>query len=321
MFKTFYNSNRFRYIHRLLDDSDLFEFVSNIELIPKTACFFSENLDVYIDTSDGVNDDLEMQEYCGRMLACMRLSRGKKFLYFKCALSSKWSANISKLAKDNNGIVVPFFKWSFNRSFYEISSATRKDLIHKVKNSSPKYHAGLFADFTKEYKYPYPSSQSPIVSCEDIAKFNLSDLFGPEAPKRKQYFKIRSRSSILKKLEEDKTFSLFCGPLKYKDYMKKSTECGVIINPPGIGEYTSRMMDQASIGNLIVLRENSYDHANSWKPFIPEVDFDHDSWREHLQAVLDNKSLWQEKIKYYFDELWSPTAVFDYFVRAIENRL
>jgi len=321
MFKSVYSFDRIRYIHSLIKNNDLFASVQNAELIPKTACFFSDKLDVYIDTSDGVNDDLQIQEYCGRMLACIRLSKGKKFLYFKCALSSEWSTNISKLAKDNNGVVLPFFKWSFNQDFYKISPSDLTTLKNKVKNSSHKYHAGLFADFTKEYKYPYPSSMSPIISCEDISKFNLSDLFGAENLNQKSYYTIRSRSTILAKLEADENLSIFCGPLDYKDYMEKSTECAAVINPPGIGEYTSRMMDQASIGNLIVLRKNSYDQANSWKKYIPEIDFENDNWKEEFQSILDDKILWQEKTQYYYEKLWSPDAVFNFMMTAVEKEI
>ena len=316
-----YSFDRIRYIHDKIKDEKLFSSVQDTEIIPKTACFFSDKLDVYIDTSDGVNDDLEIQEYCGRMLACIRMSQGKKFVYFKCASSPKWSRNISELAKNNNGEVIPFFKWSFNKDFFDTKGSERKELTEKVKKSKIKYDAGLFADFSKVYKYPHPSSNSEYVSCEDISKFKLEHILGKETSTKLGFYSIDSRSNILSKLQSDKKLNIFYGSLNYKDYMQTSTECASVVNPPGIGEYTSRMMDQASIGNLIILRKNSYDQGNSWKDYFPEVDFNSAEWRQEYQSVLDDRILWQEKIKYYYDELWSPKAVYDFFFEKIKNNL
>ena len=73
------------------------------------------------------------------------------------------------------------------------------------------------------------------------------------------------------------------------------------------------MFDQTSIGNLIVLRKNSYDNGISWKDYIPEVDFSCDTWKEDLAAVVDSKVEWQQKGMYYFDNCWSSHAIVAYF--------
>ena len=64
MLTGYYNFNRLRYIHRQLNESGMFRCV-NQEMIPKTACFYGEKINFYIDTSDGVNEDLKINEYCG----------------------------------------------------------------------------------------------------------------------------------------------------------------------------------------------------------------------------------------------------------------
>ena len=64
LFKALYDFNRFRYIHQHLESDRSFNCFDRT-IIPKTGCFFSEKLDVYVDTSDGVNDDLQIDEYCG----------------------------------------------------------------------------------------------------------------------------------------------------------------------------------------------------------------------------------------------------------------
>ena len=43
----------------------------------------------------------------------------EEILYFKAAYSPQWSSNIVKIAEENNGKVIPLFKWSFNGSFYK----------------------------------------------------------------------------------------------------------------------------------------------------------------------------------------------------------
>lgn len=310
MFTTYYSFERFKYLHSLLENDALFE-CNNKVIIPKTACFFSADLDVYIDTSDGVNDDLQVQEYCGRIMACINMSKGRKFLFFKSAYSPKWSQNIEQLAHENNGIVIPFFKWSFNRDFYKHVYFNLNDLRNRVLTTQKTIDVGLFADFNKTYRYPKPSSNDHRISWGDIEKFNLREL-GTDATMFKDHYNISSRENILNTLERSE-LTTYHGTLPYEKYIQKSLECAAVINPPGIGEYTSRMFDQTSIGNLIVLRKNSYDNGISWKDYIPEVDFSCDTWKEDLAAVVDSKVEWQQKGMYYFDNCWSSHAIVAYF--------
>ena len=129
--------------------------VQNQEIIPKTACFFSENLDVYIDTSDGVNDDLQIQEYAARAIKCTLISQGKRFLFFKCAHSNKWSSNIKKVVESSNGKVIPFFKWSFNDNFYNHVASNISSIRSKPTQASSNIDLGLFADFNKKERIEF----------------------------------------------------------------------------------------------------------------------------------------------------------------------
>jgi hypothetical protein len=281
--------------------------------MPKTGCFFSDDLDVYVDTSDGTNDDLRMHEYCGRILACIKLSKGKKFIFFKSAYSSIWSKKIEAIADQNNGKVVPFFKWSFNPNFYSHTSKNLDSL-----RSCPRsldYDIGLFADFNKKYSYPKPSSSDKRISYNDHGKFGIEGT----SPNTGEYI-IESRPDLLKKLSGT-NFRTLHGNYKYSEYIKASMSCASVLNPPGIGEYTSRMMDQLAIGNLLVLRKNSYDNGNSWKDYIPEVDFSNESWVEDYQDILDNSDLWKEKGLYYYENLWSSKAIYDYFLDQIYKEI
>lgn len=315
MFKAFYDFTRLRYIHRLMNDRRFFISATNVELIPKTACFFSENLDVYIDTSDGVNDDLQMQEYCGRMLACINLSKGKKFVYFKCSYSPRWSKSMAELAEDNNGVVKPFFKFSFNDNFYRYLMPDLKNLRLKNERTATEFDVGIFADFKKVYSYPKPSVQDPRISWSDHRKFNIEG-----ASPNTGTLTIRSRSSILNKIK-DSGLSMLAKSVPYDEYISSSMQCKAVINPPGIGEYTSRMMDQSAIGNLIILRKNSYDQGASWKEYLPEVDFNDTDYHDQLASVLEEAKLWREKSRYYYDNFWTPKAVLDYFKYHVISEL
>ncbi len=312
MFKAFYSKSRFNYIDSRIKDNRLFVY-SGGEIIPKTACFFSNDLDVYIDTSDGVNDDLKIQEYCGRILSCIRMSKGKKFVFFKAAYSNVWSQQIEQLAVKNNGKVKPFFKWSFNPDFYKHAIPNLKYLRSLPRSNT--YDVGLFADFGKQYEYPKPSSSDPRISHSDHSKFNLQ---GQSA--NTGMYTINSRPEILNKIESSK-LTCYAKSLNYEKYIQASMECSSILNPPGIGEYTSRMMDQTALGNLIILRKNTYDNGNSWKDYIPEIDFSNDNWVEEYQQVMDDSDLWKEKSLYYYEKLWSPEAVFRYFIDHIREEL
>ena len=75
----------------------------------------------------------------------------------------------------------------------------------------------------------------------------------------------------------------------------------------------------SSMADLIVLRKNSYDNGNSWKDYIPEVDFSDPNWAEEYQRVLDDSALWKEKSLYYYEKLWSPKAVFNFMMKKIQG--
>ena len=317
MFKGFYDYSRFGFLHSEFENSDLIDS-SPHEIVPKTACFFSEKIDAYIDTSDGVNDDLGINEYCGRIFACSKLSSGKKFLFFKSAYSPIWSKNISKVAEENNGTVIPFFKWSFNHDFYSHTLPNLKELRSLVDNTESDIDLGLFADFQKKYTYPKPSSNDSRLSIGDINKFKLHEYFGPETSANKEKYNIGSREKILNQISKS-DYSVYHGSLPYKEYINKSAYCKGVLNPPGVGEYTSRMIDQTAIGNLIILRKNSYDNGISWKNHIPEVDFTSNDWNQQIDSIIENREEWREKGRQYFDEVWSPPSVFKYFIDKIEE--
>ena len=306
---SYYNPERFRFYHdNLLKDARI--KYSGSELILKTAVFISEEKNVYIDTSDGVNDDLNIYEYCGRIRSVIEHAEGKPFVYLKSAYSNKWSKNIVAMAKANNGIVVPFFKWSFNNNFYEQIYGKKKEVRKKYQNIPKKYDVGIFFS-DKKYYYPRPSSILPDISHTDHSTFNI-----PGRSKNTGYYNNNSRQNLILKLESS-NLSVLHTSCSYADYIKHSFECKVIINPPGIGEYTSRMVDQSYLGNCILLRKNSYDNAHTWKNHIPEIDFNSDDWPEKINNVVQNYSKYQKLCEEYYSLYWTPEVICKYLDRYL----
>ena len=312
MFKAYYWKERFKFIHNNLLGTNLIKEYSNKFLIPKTGCFYSDHLNFYIDTSDGVNDDLEIYEYCGRIKRVVQDCKGKPFLFFKSAYSKKWSKNIEKIAEENNGKIIPFFKWSFNNKFYSDLYQKRELFLEKYENVKKEYDIGIFFD-SKKYRYPLPSETDEFISWSDHEKFGLAG-----KSRNMGYQNINSRKNIIDKLNNSKCNVLHSWS-SYKDYIDQSFKCKIIINPPGIGEYTSRMVDQTYLGNCIVLRKNSYDNGLSWKKHIPEVDFTKSDWENTIGNIISKYKHHGKNCREYYENFWTPNAIVNYLTGKIND--
>ena len=312
MFKAYYCKERFKFIHNDLLKSGLIKEHTNKSIIYKTGCFYSDHLNFYIDTSDGVNDDLEIYEYCGRIKSVVQDCKGKPFLFFKSAYSTKWSKKIEEIAEENNGKVVPFFKWSFNNKFYSDLYQKRELVLEKYNNVKKEYDIGIFFN-DKQYRYPLPSEIDKLISWSDHEKFQLEG-----KSRNTGYQNINSRKNIIEKLNNSK-FNVLHSWSSYKDYIDQSFKCKIIINPPGIGEYTSRMVDQTYLGNCIVLRKNSYDNGLSWKKHIPEVDFNNKGWENTLESIISKYKHHGKNCREYYERCWTPNAIVNYLTRRIND--
>ena len=311
-FDAYYSKVRFNYIDRELEKSGKFSYKGE-ERIKKTASFYGDKLNVYIDTSDGVNEDLRIQEYCGRMYNIIRDSNEKPFLFFKSAYSDIWSKNIEKMAEENGGKVYPFFKWSFNNNFYKHVLGKREEILKAYKSTKKEFDVGVFCGLNP-YTYPKPSEENSLISWSDHEKFNV-----PGSSKNTGTYTNDSRKKIYDKLKKSNFKILHIDKVPYLDYISESFKCKTILNPPGMGEYTSRMVDQSYLGGCIFLRKNSYDNGLTWKNHIPEVDFKSGNWESEIELLINNYKIHGDACQEYFDKCWTPQAIVSFIISTIEK--
>ena len=188
----------------------------------------------------------------------------------------------------------------------------RREAINtKYSSIEKEYDIGYFCGL-KPYKYPKPSSIDPLISWTDHKGFDL-----PGESKDTGNFLNSSSQDVLNTLKKGNFKILHLENLSYEDYIEQSYKCKVVFNPPGMGEYTSRMMYQCYLGNCIVMRENSYDQGYTWKNIIPEVDLRKSDWQNNLSEIIENSSKHAENCRRYFDEFWNPVSVSQYLISKI----
>ena len=78
------------------------------------------------------------------------------------------------MVEQNNGKVVPFFKWSFNDDFYNDMLPNKDYLIKKRIDTQKTYDIGIFAG-TSNYEYPKPNSSDSRVAWSDYKNFGIQD--------------------------------------------------------------------------------------------------------------------------------------------------
>jgi hypothetical protein len=314
MFSAYYDPSRFRYIHEELHKSGLVRRHHKRMRIRKTACFYGEKINFYIDTSDGRNEDLQRPEYTSRIRYIVKDSRDKPFIVFKSAHSPVWSQPIMAIAEQHGGRVVPFHKWSFNDDFYKYLWPNRHDLRRQSRSTVKEFDIGFAAKLT-----PYWQPDGDI-DPKWLGGWR-SRFFGPRLVADMPRLSIETRRNLHDRFKQSRFRFWYQASLPYEDFIAASMTWIAALNPPGFGEYTSRMFDHACLGQCVILRKTSYDFGNSWKQYLPEVDFTAPDWEQQVQKILDEAPAWREKSLYYFENKWSPPALVQYLQRTIEAAL
>jgi len=315
MFKAYYLKKRFGFLDGKLNAWKATGFIRYLEsqCVRKTASFYGERGNFYIDSSDGVNEDLGIKEYCGSIINIVDDSDGKKFLVFKTSYSPSHTSEARKVALESNSDIVPFFVMCHYSDFYSYTLRRRKKLLKLRRATKKKYDIGFCAGL-EPYKFPQPDSDDKRISWMDKYYYGVGT--GGDGG----YYRINTRRDLYDKLENSRFKFFHREKIKYSKYIRKSFEWKICLNPPGLGEYTARMLEHSALGQAIVLRKNSYDNAISYKEHFPEVDFNKEGWEDNLQRIVDNYEYWEERSLEYYDTVYdSETAITDYMLKKLKE--
>lgn len=290
-FDGYYNNKRLRFLDKELREQ-LCDYKGH-ENYRKTACFYSDKFNFYIDTSDGVNEDIGINEYTNRIKWIVQDCNGKPFIMFKTSYSKERTKDIIEIAENNNGKVLPYFVMSYYKEFDE--TLAMKDYFRNLKVEK-EYDIGFCASL---YPYFYPNKKGD----------------------NQQEYLIKSRENLYSKLSSSK-FKFFHGSnLKHLDYLHESKKWKVHFSVPGVGEYSGRLLEGALMGECVIQRKNSYDNAVSYKNIFPEIDFEKENWQDDLKNIIDNFDYWSEKAEIYFDEIYQPKRMVQYLWKKINENV
>lgn len=282
MIKGYYNKKRF------WNFPDDWKCIGD-ERIKKTASFYEGKINFYIDSSDGVNEDLGVDEFMWRIEEIVNECNGKPFIVFKTSYSEVHSKKLKEFAQKHNGDVQPFFLWSYYQDFKYLLD--NRERLLKIKNDTEKvYDIGFISSLRP---YDYPDGKGDLL-------------------------KINTRQEIFDKLQNSNFSFSWIENLPFEEYLKRSFQCKLVLNVPGIGEYSGRMLEAWALGQALVLRSNTYDNAISYKHYVPEIDFNSRNWENELRVVVDNYKHVEEQSKIYWDMVYGDSEkIFDYIKEKI----
>lgn len=307
-FKAYYDKRRFGYIQEELNKRFKLS-LKNKSLFKKTACFFGNKFNFFIDTSDGINEDLGINEYCGRIIKIVHLCKDKPFLYFKTNFSFKYSSDIIRIAECHGGKVVGCFIWTFRQGYYDYILPYTEELRLKSKNCIKEYDIGFMGNL-ETYKYPKPNITNPLISWKDNRHYGLG------SPVDTGYYEFNTRKYLYEKMMAN--FKIFRGDgYSFEDYIKESFKWKLCFNAPGQGEFTARAFIHSALGQPVFFRKNTYDNPISWKDYWPEIDFNSDRWNKQLMDVITHYKEWGEKSLYYYRKYLTPQNIVNYIYNKL----
>jgi hypothetical protein len=230
---------------------------------------------------------------------------GKPFIIFKTSYSPVWTADIKKLAEENNGIVLPFFIVGYYPEFYDLFLNMRDELIAKNKRTEKTIDVGFYASLIP-YVCPNPQKADPRLSWRDYKTYGVG------VREFTENTIIDTRARLFSKFNESDFIFAHSDKKGYLDFLNDSCSWKVAINPPGCGEYTPRILEHAAMGQCVVLRKTSYDNAVSWQGRIPQVDFEAEDWEDQMAKIVDNYQYWADSCLDYYNEVYQPKKMVDY---------
>lgn len=227
----------------------------------KLAIINKRDYYVLIDCGDGIRDNLEINEYCGKLYKFIFSTKlTNPFFYFKVNFSPIKSKNIVKLAKEYNGIVMQCMPWSSYKASYQYFFKNRFFLRKKIKETLKKYDIVFFGTI-KDYYYPAPYKDKRIkypISITDAASLYKKRI--PENSKR--FFLLKpSRTDYWKEIMLDKAHkvkTIFSQPVPFNVYLNNILKAKLNFCPPGIGQIIHKVYENIAIGLPSIIPESSY---------------------------------------------------------------
>ena len=284
------------------------------EKIRKTACFYSEKINIYIDTSDGIASDFGVPEYCDRILKIVEDTKGKPFLFFKPWYSPTLCEPIDRVARENNGKVIPFMYWADWNHFIHGVWPNRRELYNKNKLTPKTFDAGACVR-TEKRIIPKPSKFDERISWKGYSWFG----FGPEEDTG--YYEHNARIKIDKILRDSSLSYEQISGVSFSDYLDRSMSWKALIDMPGIACVSHRMFENGWVGQCVVLCKNDVDFPYSWKEYYPEVDYNDPGCVEALGNIIENHQEWSDKITHYLETYCTPLKIGNYFLSKVVEEL
>ncbi len=307
-FKAYYDFQRFRYISEELKKKFKLKH-RNKALLKKTAIFLGDKFNFFIDSNDGVNESLGINEYCGRIIRLVQDYKDKPFLYLKTSFSLKYCSNMIKIAGQHNGKIIGCYVWTFRPGYYDHILPNIESLRKNVQNCPKEFDIGFMGNL-KPYKYPKPNATNPLLTWKDYHYYRLG------SPVNTGYYEFNPRRDLYDKMKKE--FNFFWGSgYSFEDYINESFKWKLCFNSPGYGEFTARAFIHSALGQPVFSRKNTYDNPVSWKDYWPEIDFNSDGWQENLACIVSDYKEWGEKSLSYYMKYLTPQNMVNYIYNEV----
>ena len=283
------------------------------EKIRKTACLYGEKFNVYIDASDGIASDFGIPEYCDRILKIVEDTKGKPFLFFKNWYSPTLCQPLEKVAKENNGTIVPFMYWAEWDHFIHYLWPNRTVLRDQNFKTKKKLDIGVCAKIQKRV-VPKPSKFDNRISWKGYKWFGFGD---DEIDTG--YYEHDARVRLHNMLQTSRFKYEQIEGVSFENYILRSMEWKCLVDMPGISCVSHRMFENGWLGQCVILKKNDVDFPYSWKEYYPEVDFNDPNWENSVLEIVENHEDWGKKILHYLETYCNPNIISKYFIENVEK--
>ena len=283
------------------------------EKIRKTACFYGENINVYIDGSDGHAAEFGTLDPCERILWVVKDTKEKPFLFFKNWYSPSMCVELEQVASENNGTVIPFMYWGTYPYFPSLLQ-NRNEFMLQNKNMKKTIDIGICA---KPVKYLDPKRSK----FDDRMSWKGYEWFGHGPAVDTGSNEHSARIDIVDKIKNSKYTNENIFGVSFDTLISESMKWKILYDLPGVSSVSHRMFEFGWFGKCVILRKSDLDFPYSWKEYYPELDYNSDTWEDDLGEIIENYEEWGDKIKYYLETYCTSEFISNYMIDKIQENL